>query len=240
MLLGPNTNASTELLRQKCIICCGEDRELLLSAFADVGLIVGSSAFKFRCYEFWHIHDALLILTGIGTGCLEPLLWEIFSGDVIKQIILVGTAGRMEGSRSSVGQAYLVSQAWIAGTGLDNEGLSQPLFPHWSDLGPFESTTSVSTDFFYGFSPKLKDGSYPLSYGGLRRYYDQHVAIKTDLVEMEVGQFYAFCRLYPMAPPEFIAVKAVSNTIGLDDDQVGNSRSALTSTLKITRALLNL
>ena len=84
----------------------------------------------------------------------------------------------------------------LAGTGLDGENLVEPLTPRWasaSHLPPVAS--SVSTDFFYGFGPRILDGGYPFASGRLRAAYEKY-ANMVDLVDMEVAPFYAFCAAF--------------------------------------------
>ena len=242
MRLGPNTNAPADLLRPKCILCCGEDRATLLGALDDAGLSGAVPIFEHRCYQFWNLDPGtVLIWSGIGTGCLEPLLWEILSPGVIERIALVGTAGRMARSSTVVGGAYVVAEAWSAGTGLDGEKLLSPFRPRWTRPHAYATASSVSTDFFYGFSPRIAAGGYPFQSGRLRGAYDFHIQRGTDLVEMEVAQFYAFCGAFtPAGRTEFIAIKAVSNTIGVEDEQVAHSRVAIAETLKIAGDLYDL
>jgi purine-nucleoside phosphorylase len=237
--LGPNTNAPADLLAPHCILCCGEDRATLLAAAERAGLGGFTAHFAYRCYEFWKRDDLLLILTGIGGGCLEPLLWEIFSLATIDKIILVGTAGKMPES-SATGGVYLVEEAWSAGTGLDGERLDWPLRPRWDDRCGLPEASSVSTDFYFGFSPRIESGDYPFSSGLLRSSYLLHKDRRTDLVEMEVASFYAFCATFPGRPSQYIAAKAVSNAVGQDDEQVPNSQRALVDAITAAKTLLRL
>ncbi len=240
IVLGPNTNASSDLLAPACILCCGEDRQTLLQAVEAAGLTRPWKNFSYRCYEFWKTDQWVLIWTGIGTGCLEPLLWEIFQPGIINKIVLIGTAGRMPDSLAAPGQVYLVDQAFLAGTGLDGEQLAEPLHPRWPQPRRFAETSSVSTDFYYGFSPKIESGEYPLASGRLRSAYSLHRKHGTNLVEMEVGPFYAFCAVLPNAPARFIAAKVVSNTVGDEGNQVPNSAQALKLAVAAAKALLGL
>ena len=238
MTLGPNTNAPADLLARDCILCGGEDRQTLLDAMRVAGLDPGPSRHNYRCYEFWRFGEVLLAWTGIGTGCIEPLLWELFAPGVIERLILVGTAGRLPESPTAVGHAYLVNEAWLAGTGLDGEDLPQPLTPRWPGMERFALASTVSTDFFYGFGPRLTTGGYPFATGRLRHAYDEAIRRKTGLVEMEVAQFYAFCAAFPHAPARFVAAKGVANTVEMHGEQVANSRDAIADTLRLARQLL--
>jgi len=95
--LGPNTNASVTNLRSDVILVAGEDRGEVLDV---VRILIKSripTSYRYRCYEFWPFRSATVILTGIGTGSIEPLMWEILQPRIIRRIILIGTAGLMSG-----------------------------------------------------------------------------------------------------------------------------------------------
>ena len=237
MTLGPNTNASIEVLRPRCILCAGEDRDALWQALADAGVREVRRHSSYRCYEFWHGSDLLIIWIGIGTGCLEPLLWEILRPRVIEQLILVGTAGRMPDAITEVGLVYVVDQAWLAGTGLDRERIVTPLRPRWPNLGGHPLASCVSTDFFYGFAPRNLESPYPLNAVRLLADFDEHVRKKTGLVDMETAQFYALCSAFAQEDCQFIAVKGASNTVGQLDEQLPNTPGVLTKSIGLARRL---
>ena len=238
--LGPNTNASPEILAPACILCCGEDRQTLVSAMNQARLVGPQIEFSYRCYEFWKWNDVVVIWTGIGTGCLEPLLWEIFQPGVIQKIVLVGTAGKMPNSSVVGGQVYLINEAWLAGTGLDGEQLQQPLRPRWPARHGLPETSSVSTDFYYGFAPVNCLPQHPFSAGPLRGAFEFHAARGTGMVEMEVAQFYAFCENFPHGPSEYIAAKVCSNTVGAGEDQVANTDAAMVDAVAAACKMLGL
>jgi hypothetical protein len=237
MTLGPNTNALIEVLLPKCILCGGEDRDALWQALTDAGVRGIRRHSSYRCYEFWLGHDLLIIWTGIGTGCLEPLLWEILRPRVIEQLILVGTAGRMPDATTEVGQVYIVDQAWLAGTGLDRENITIPLRPRWPNLGGSPLASCVSTDFFYGFAPPNPERPYFLNTARLLADFDEHVRRKTGLVDMETAQFYALCRAFAQDDCQFIAVKGASNTVGQLGEQVPSTPGVLTKSLELALRL---
>ncbi len=238
MLLGPNTNAPQTLLSSTCLLCCGEDRRTFLAALRHAGIPVKKS-FAYRCYEFWKASPNLTFITSaIGTGCLEPLLWEILRPNKIRRIILVGTAGAMGQSRVKPTHSYVVTKAWLAGTPLDVD-VPQPLKPRWPNLRRWPAASSVSTDFFYGFSPLIAAGKYPLAGKRLLAHFKKHLALKTELVEMEVAQFYAFCQAFGRKNLQYAAVKGVSNILGDEGNQVPNSLAAIVRTLKIAQEMLN-
>lgn len=237
MTLGPNTNASIEVLRPRCILCCGEDRDALWQALAEAGVRDVRRHASYRCYEFWHGHDLLILWTGIGTGCLEPLLWEILRPAAIQQLILIGTAGRMPGGPAEVGQVYFVDQAWLAGTGLDREKIPIPLRPRWPNLVGYPTASCASTDFFYGFAPNNLERPYPLNAARLLADFDEHIEKKTGLVDMETAQFYALCSAFGQEDCQFIAVKGASNTVGQLDEQLPNTPGVLRKSIEMSLRL---
>ena len=238
MTLGPNTNLPPEMLTRRCILCCGEDRATLLAAAAAAGLQFSQPLHAYRCYEFWKRDNLMLICTGIGTGCLEPLMWEILQPAIIDEIILVGTAAASPTSPALLGQPYVIRAAYLAGTGLDGENLPQPLTPRYPGLENHPQATSASTDFFYGFAPRIQTGAYPFHAGRLAAAYRQMIEHKIDLIEMEVAQFYAFCAAFHRTPSRFLAFKGVSNRLGVESEQVPNSHQAITASLQLARNLL--
>ncbi len=154
-LLGPNTNAPAELLSRRCIVVAGEDRR-------HVQALLGASAVSshaFRGYEFWKQPELTLILSGIGTGCVEPLLWEIMRPRIVDETVLIGTAGKMPAAAVEVGQPYVIADAFLAGTALDGDGLHQPLRPRWQLPKDLSVASCVSTDLFYGFGPAAQGES---------------------------------------------------------------------------------
>ena len=67
-VLGPNTNASLELLQPHCILCCGEDVSHFLHLLPTIQMY-----HEYRGYRFWRLPGFTLVLSGMGTGCVEPL-----------------------------------------------------------------------------------------------------------------------------------------------------------------------
>jgi hypothetical protein len=236
--LGPNTCCDEKMLQRKVLLCCGEQRGELLEV---VSCIFGGKTLKHHvshCFEFWKFDEFTLILSGMGTGCVEPLMWEILRPTVIRQIVLVGTAGRFSRSRIPIGRPCAIDRAYLAGTALDGRGIRQPLKPAWDMPRDLQTASSVSTDFFYGFSPRLLDGDYPSLGPRFMRSYCDH-ARKTDLIDMEVAPFYYFCRAFaPRCDLQYLAIKAAANTLGELAEQTKNSPAAIDSCVGVALNLL--
>jgi hypothetical protein len=228
--IGPNTNAAPCILATDCLLCGGEDREEVLAAMDHVRLGNATAHHRYRCYEFWRFPDICVVLMGIGSGTIEPLLVEALRTDILRRIILFGTAGRAVGSDVQIGKAYIIAHAYLAGTALDGEMIEQPVRPAWPIPLGIPTARAASTDFYYGFGPR----SYARRGGNLsRRYLD--LMGSYDLVDMEVGQFYALCRILGKEELQFVAVKGPANTLGDCGKQVEHSPQVLR--LCLARAL---
>ncbi|MEY4488847.1 MAG: hypothetical protein RIQ79_1355, partial [Verrucomicrobiota bacterium] len=168
-----------------------------------------------------------VILAPIGTGTLEPLLYELLNTGRVERIVLVGTAGRLGGTRGPLGTAFPIAEATLSGTGLDREVHNQPLKPCWPEPLAAPTASIVSSDFYYGFSPAARPGDYRHRLPGLRRDFEL-LSSSVDMVDMEVGQFYALCRLIPEQPGlSFLAIKGASNGVDNHGEQNTHAPSVL-------------
>jgi hypothetical protein len=229
--LGPNTNAPPSILREAVILCAGEDRAEMLAAFAHRGFVQPLRVHRYRCYTFMDFGDFTLIWTGIGTGCLEPLLFEVLRGDIdavqVRRIVLVGTAGLLPHARLKIGGAYFITEAYAAATALDEAHIRMPLQPTLPVPAGSPTATSVSSDFYYGFTSALVDGTYAAVTPGLLTAYRAH-AKRNAMVDMEVAQFYFLC--HAMGGDrglQYVAIKAPTNSIVDVMQQTATSREAL-------------
>lgn len=228
----PNALIRRDQIRPSVILCCGEDKGAFLDALATLGFPAATPVSEFRSYAIWTLPSVTLILSSIGTGSLEPLLFELLSLDRAEHIVLVGTAGSLSSSRLPLGVAYPIAEARVAGTGLDREVSDQPLRPEWPDFPSGPSATIVSSDFYYGFSPALSAGDYRHRLPGLRADF-LRLSASVDLVDMEVGQFYALCRLIPDRPGlRFLAFKGASNSVDNHAEQNANAPAVLRHSLR--------
>jgi hypothetical protein len=194
-ILGPNTAAGIELLGPRTIICAGEDARELERAFAPIVGAPPSAFFEYRCYRFWRFDSATVAWTGIGTGCLEPLLWEVIAPGIVERMVLIGSAGRLPNSRVAIGEPSCISAAYSGGTSLDEELADQPSRPRFALPAGAATASIVSTDYYYGFTDRALVGSYPAAGAGLRRAVGKFLPA-CDLVDMESAQFYHFCNRF--------------------------------------------
>lgn len=235
----PNARLVAGQLRPDVILCCGEDKGAFVEALRVVGLPADPAAPDFRGFTAWTFPTLTVVLAPIGTGSVEPILNEILHAAPIQRILLVGTAGALGPRRLPKGAAHAISEAWLAGTGLDREVVAQPLRPDWPDLPADGPTASiVSSDFYYGFAPARHPGDYRHRLPALRGDFERLSAF-VDLVDMEVGQFYALCRLIPERPGlRFLAIKGASNAVENHGEQNAHAPAVLLDCLRQALALL--
>ncbi|MFA5258110.1 MAG: hypothetical protein WC360_08165 [Opitutales bacterium] len=214
----PVSHVLPEHLNERVILCCGEVEDELTRAFRALD---GKALFvqQYRCYKVWKYADFTLILAGIGTGTLEPLLWEILPAGIVKKIVLIGTAGCVSPSAPAMGCALPIRAAYPCGTGIDAEVGFEPLLPDWPTLPKnAASCTIASSDFFYGYSDRVLDGSFRACQGPFRERY-KAIRDRTDLIDMEVAPFYYFApRFAPANSLEYIAIKGSSNALGKGEE----------------------
>ncbi|MEO0054561.1 MAG: hypothetical protein RLZZ50_508 [Verrucomicrobiota bacterium] len=235
----PNARLVAAQLRPDVVLCCGEDKTAFVGALRAVGLPADPATPDFRGFTAWTFPALTVVLAPIGTGSVEPILNEILTTAPIERIILVGTAGALGPRRLPKGEASPISEAWLAGTGLDREVACQPLRPEWPDLPAGDASASiVSSDFYYGFAPAKAPGDYPHRLPRLRSDFER-LSCFVDLVDMEVGQFYALCRLIPERPGlRFLAIKGASNAVENHGEQNDHAPAVLLDCLRQALALL--
>ncbi len=215
-MVRPNTNVPDSYLMKKMLLCAGEDPAEVLQT---VELLVGERPFRehsFRCYRFWQFSTFTLAWTGIGTGCVEPLLHEILDdSSVIEEMILIGTAGNIGGNENELGQPYVLRQAFLGPTAYlalqEGEGLvlehgEGPWQPSWQVDG--RSKAIISTDLFYDYDPQT----------------NKH---ECDLVDMEVAQFYLLCSTLKRPRLKYVAIKGPANVVGEGGQQLANAQSVI-------------
>jgi hypothetical protein len=209
------------------IVCAGEDAGELERVFLPVAGERPSGFFDYRCYRFWRFESATVIWTGIGTGCLEPLLWEVIAPGIVERIVLIGSAGRLANSRVAIGEPNCISAAYSGGTSLDEEMADEPSRPRFALPADIAPASIVSTDYYYGFTDRALDGSYPAAGAGLRRVVGKFLHA-CDLVDMETAQFYHFCdRFDRTGRLQFLAIKGASNEINAQISQLAESEPLL-------------
>ncbi len=242
--LGANCNVDAGILSPNVVLCAGEDVMELLRAFERLGE-EPRRCHTYRCYRFWQYTRFTLIWTGIGTGCIEPLLFEVLTRTpVVQTIVLIGTAGKLRPDLAD--RPHVITQALLGPAPFGDYQIEEPLTPEfdWQTqpaLQGVPTATAVSTDLYYGFpKPYDRPGPDRADVGELRERFER-LSRRGDLLEMEVGQFYYLCRKLRQAGTlRFLAVKGPANAIGADQEQVANSAEVLQQCSETTIALLNL
>ncbi|HYE21911.1 MAG TPA: hypothetical protein VEA69_25955 [Tepidisphaeraceae bacterium] len=240
--IGSVSGIRADLLRPDMILCVGEQPEELDRAIAGLGAERGRQSF--RCYRAIAYDRTCVIWSGIGTGCVEPLLYELLRKAPAerrpRRIVLVGTAGALRHG-VEFGRAYPIAQAIAANTALDDV---DEVTPRWDGFDPASGKSAVSTDFFYGFSPKPAAGHYtgptgdPAWAGRLATRFEA-LRARYDLVEMEVAQFYFLCRQFGDADLQYIAFKGASNPVTDLDAQTEGSFDVLQDAIRRAVELLS-
>ncbi len=233
--IGPNTNAPAGIISDDCVLIAGEDPSMAEDAVAHC---FGSCSWRyaFRSYVFERREGVTTIYCGMGTGCIEPLLWELAESRRVRRLILAGTAGTMHRCRVAPDGAYVIDAARAAAAGLHAIGLGRVHRPRWNPHAAFPTATAVSTDFYYGFGHRVLDASHPLHATDLPRLFSE---ADEDLVDMEVACFYALCRRFMPEEVQFVAIKAPANPAGQGESQLANTPAALERCLRIAVDLLS-
>lgn len=234
----PNARIVPGQIRADVILCCGEDKQPFVAALHELGFPADAARPDFRGFTVWTFSSVSVVLAPIGTGSVEPILCELLGTGQVARIVLVGTAGRLSARPLPLGVGFPISEAHLSGTGLDRECAGQTLRPEWPALPPGPTATIVSSDFYYGFSPAKKPGDYRHRLPALRRDFERLAPI-VDLVDMEVAQFYALCRLIPEQPGlHYLAIKGASNGVDNHGEQNTHAPAVLLDCLR--QALLAL
>jgi hypothetical protein len=230
--LGPNTNAPRSLLGGDVIICAGEDRVELERGLNEFGL--ANNHFQYRCYQWWRTGDLTVIWTGIGTGCLEPLLFEILRPRSVRRICLVGSAGTIREPSCPPGTPCWIESAYSLGMSIDRWVGESALYPRWAQplAHSLLRTTIVSTDFYYITSPAgLERFAHRLPPDFADRYRER---LKTcELIDMETAAYFFFCDLFgDETLEEYVAVKGASNSVEHQEEQVTHSARVVQQSLR--------
>lgn len=240
MRVRPNTMVPDEFLVEKVLLCAGEDAPEFLRALESHGL-APSDEHSYRCYRFWRFPGFTAAWTGIGSGCIEPLLWETLEPSArIRSIVLVGTAGMIGRNPELCGKVYAVSRAYACATGVCPDRL--PVTARWPKLSPeILRRTSLSTDQYFGFQKT----TVPLALKIQQRDSRLREAVEKywrsgRLLEMEVAQFYFLCQALGSGELEYLALKGVSNLDGRHATQVALSQQILNETVETALKLLKI
>lgn len=238
----PNTGVRDIFLSADMILCCGEDWGELLTALAEVTAEKPYLLHEYRCYRVAKFASFSLIWSGMGTGCLEPLLYELRDVPFLRNIVLVGTAGAVSTDRIKLGEVCFCEFAFLGGAAVHLPDSRFPLTPRFEgDLvtqARLKGARVASTDYYYGFSrnppSQVLRSADAILEGAVAQLFD-----KVDLIDMETAQFYHFCRaLFPGDRLHFIALKGAANSLSEQALQTDNSPSVLRAALEASFVLL--
>jgi hypothetical protein len=240
----PNTGVHDMFLSANVILCCGEDWAELLVA---LGQITGEQPLlqhEYRCYRVSKFENFSLIWSGMGTGCLEPLLYELRDVPFLTNIILVGTAGATSTETIKLGQICFCEEAFLGGAAVHLVNSVFPLTPRFKlDLITpcIPGARIVSTDYYYGFSRNPDPASVRLrSTDVLLESAVAQLFDEVDLIDMETAQFYHFCS--ELFPPKvsFLALKGAANSLSQQTLQTTNSLAVLRGALEVSFVALGI
>ncbi|MFP5240343.1 MAG: hypothetical protein ACLGQW_10975 [Acidobacteriota bacterium] len=236
----PNTTLTGDIISKNVILCCGENESTLFESLNQITEEEPVANHFFRSYSFYKYTNFTLVTSGIGTGCIEPLLFELLSFNDVKRIILIGTAGCLS-PHLVEREARPIHAAYVCCTGLDMAVGDRKLSPRWADAIGVKRYSTVSTDLYYGFSNNNHDNyttSIKSSTPCISRFIHGTLQSNTnfqhvDLVDMEVGQFYFLCSsLRPNNDLEFLAIKGPANSMSNHSEQNFYTLIILDSALK--------
>ena len=237
----PNSQVPDAFISPAVLLCCGEDRDELEQVMEKATAEKPVATHQYRCYLFYMYPRFTLIWTGIGTGCLEPLIFEITDKGLVEGIVLIGTAGYIGKDRSRLGKVYLLNKATPAASGvqLSNDIPLEPRFPGVGTLG-LPTAPIVSTDNYYGFSARddarvrAAHDANPHLRQAVERYWQDGMCI-----DMEVAPFYHLAsHCDPML--KFAAIKGVANLGDGYFEQSTYSRAVLQESARMGLQLLDL
>jgi hypothetical protein len=238
----PNTALPTDFLQDDVILCMGEDPVELFSAITKVFGDRCPQYHEYRCYRAWRFSEpaVTIILSGIGTGCLEPLMYEMLDPQhlgerVPKRLVLIGTAGWLSDTGLDSVRTFLVEASYPVGCAIRLAPEDMPVRPRWNALEQIDAPRAedISTDYYYACTPAATD-ERKLRAKALDR--DLALGITNHwqsgrLISMETAQFYHFSQVYGSDSTQYVAFRGVANLADQFDTQGEYSANVLEDTL---------
>jgi Phosphorylase superfamily len=244
----PNCAIPASFFQEKMIVCTGEDPDELRKAMRAVFPGKLPRFHQFRCYKAWKFTNPniTVVISGIGSGCLEPLLFELLDEKALgllvpKKLVMIGTAGYI--ADSGHGHVFLVDAAYPIGCAVHLKEGALPLRPRFEGLE--KSTLSIaaemSTDYYYAATPSDDDTRKVAAKAadddlkeGIKRYWKAG-----RLISMESAQFYHFCGCYGSAETQYVALRGVANLADQFHEQGDHSQNVLNQALAEAVKLLD-
>ncbi len=242
-ILGPNTMFTPDMLSEDIVLSCGEDPTELLECLAQATGAGIPSPHRYRGFGCVKLPSMSVVWGGMGTGTLEPFLWEVLKCEKVKRIVLVGTTGLLAPCTEALGNAFLITEAYLAGTALDEEWITQPLRPSFRDLDKAANlprSSIVSTDFYYGFAGNKQRQGYPPITQRIEKGF-QGTARSASLTDMETAQFYFFCSAFrEKGTLDYLGIKGPANPVLATDAQVVHSANVLAKAIRLAKEVFTL
>lgn len=242
----PNCALPESFFQNDMVVCTGEDPHELVCAMNNSLPGIVPEYHEYRCYRAWKYPDFTVVISGIGTGCLEPLLYELLDFDalgenVAKRLVMIGTAGYL--SDSGFGKVYLVDGAYTAGCGVALEDKDLPIRPSFAHLGQIQlpRAEEISTDYYYACTPQTANerknkakAMNPALTTAVEKYWQSG-----RLISMESAQFYAFASAYGKPGTQYVALRGVANLADQFETQGEYSLQVLTEAFRQALKILN-
>jgi nucleoside phosphorylase len=244
----PNTALPLSFFQQDMIVCTGEDPQELIRAIKAVFPGRRPRHHQYRCYQAWKLPGVTIVISGIGTGCIEPMMWELLDyktlgAKVPKRLVMIGTAGYV--SDSGFGQVYVVDGAYPAGCAVRIEDEKLPLRPEFDGLKEaverlgLPTAEEVSTDRYFTCTPDNSDERkvFAKSFDrGLREELKKYWK-PGRLISMETLQFYHFAHVFGLKT-QYVALRGVANLADQFETQGEYSQQVLTDALRHAVSIL--
>jgi Phosphorylase superfamily len=244
----PNCAIPDSFFQDNMIVCTGEDPAELRQAMRAV--LPGKLArfHEFRCYKAWKFTNpnVTVVISGIGSGCLEPLLFELLDEKTLgqrapKRLVMIGTAGYI--ADKGHGQVFVVDEAYPMGCAVHLESKDLPLRPQFRGLEAVKLSRAaeMSTDYYYAATPATDDRrkmaaktADPALLEGIDSFWKAG-----RLISMESAQFYHFCRCYGSTNTQYVALRGVANLADQFHEQGDYSKYVLNVALSEAVKLLS-
>jgi tRNA(Arg) A34 adenosine deaminase TadA len=234
----PNTGLPADFIQENMIVCTGEDPHELVHALQTVMPDERPAMHQYRCYYAWKFAKFTVVLSGIGTGSLEPMMFELLDKATLgekaaKRLVMIGTAGYL--SDTGFGQVYLVDGAYPVGCGVKLKDEDLPVRPEFDQLESVNlpRAEEISTDYYYACTPQVTDprkvlakAEDPALAEGLKKHWKSG-----RLISMETAQFYHLGRVYGDERTQFVAFRGVANLADQFETQGDYSQKVLSDAL---------
>jgi len=244
----PNCALPEDFFQENMIVCTGEDPEELKRAIKTVLPGKRPRFHQYRCYKAWRFSnpDVTVVISGIGSGCLEPLMFELLDHKTLgpkapKRLAMIGTAGYL--SDSGFGQVYLVDGAYPVGCAVALDDADLPVKPNFAGLDcvKLPRAQEISTDYYYACTPQENDAR-KMAAKAMNRALREGLAKHWKagrLISMETAQFYHFAKCYGQEGTQYVAFRGVANLADQFETQGDYSEQVLTDALRNAVDLLS-